>query len=458
MSEIKTRFRVLALLIFIYALILPFAWKPAIEAQTALVHSSYECSSLYFLNGIIVFNSTLDQELVLETPTNISLNEGFEQVVQHILSYNLIFNEEIKAFTFRVEANRSFEGFFISRVDVCYREMAITLSALLSAYYAPSYTLPTRGETPADVYEKYVRPPHVKVIEVVLPAYERWFKNKYKIDFNAASKLGIASTASHFIYRLYINYSAESIPRTIEEVIGTRRGDCDDMSRVLVELLNYFEIPSVIVGGYVYLPDFNYTSSIESVTYKFINNGPHAFTMAYLNEIGWISLDWLAGSLLAHPFIVEGYSRETSIQGQAIAEFVELHKLINATQVIAVFTEEELKREIGLPITLVRLREYFLKQAYGVEVVLREEESPQDSADNVEAKEDRNDTTIRDSPLGETDKTSTDVGRQYLEELLLGALLLIAFTALLIALGRIGHLHFLVLSLFSSFFGVASTS
>ncbi|MEM1713857.1 MAG: hypothetical protein QXW36_04930, partial [Desulfurococcaceae archaeon] len=72
--------------------------------------SSFECSTLYFFNGIRIYNSTISEELYLETPGNISLNNGFEQKVIHLLSYNVEYNESAKLFMFRVEHNESFEG------------------------------------------------------------------------------------------------------------------------------------------------------------------------------------------------------------------------------------------------------------------------------------------------------------------------------------------------------------
>ncbi|MEM2025367.1 MAG: transglutaminase-like domain-containing protein [Desulfurococcaceae archaeon] len=357
-----------ALLFFVISAALMPTLLPNVSSVDRAVSgevSTYECGTLYFFNGIAIFNSTLTQELMLETPYNITLRDGFEQVVEHILSYNLVFNDTAKAFTFRAEANKSFEGFFISKVKICSREMNSTLSTLLFAYQYPTYLLSPGGEIPTEVIENYLREPSKKVIESLIPAYEKWFKSKYNIQPKNASQLGIASTASYFIYSVYLEYAAEALPRTIDEVIDTRRGDCDDMSRVLVELLSYFGIPSVIVWGYVYIHSFNYTSPVENVTYKFINNGPHAFVMAYIAGMGWVSSDWLAGSLLTYPFIGEDYSRETAVVNEAIVEFVELHKEINATQIFVVLDEEGSQKYIGSPITTERLQSYFEHLLYG---------------------------------------------------------------------------------------------
>ncbi|MEM2353682.1 MAG: transglutaminase-like domain-containing protein [Desulfurococcaceae archaeon] len=320
-----------------------------------------ECSTMYFLNGIVVYNSTISEDLFLETPTNISLVEGFEQVVEHIAYYNLEFNESLKAFTFKVEAGSPFEGFFISKVRLCSKEFSMIRSYLMMAMYNPKYSYPSfQDSIPSEVRKDYISPPHPKVIEVVVPAYEEWFRDKFGMDIKNASSLGLAVTAARFIYSEYINYTASEVPRSIEDVIEARKGDCDDMSRILVELLNYYNIPALMVSGYTYIDGFEYRMPVKNVTYIFLNNGPHAFTMAYIPGLGWVSLDFLAGSLIYYPFIVEQYTRETATPGEEVVEeFFNLHRALNATQVIAILSEKAVEDRIGFPVTPENLRRYF---------------------------------------------------------------------------------------------------
>lgn len=317
-------------------------------SPTSSNQPAYECTEYYFFNGIVVFNSTINETLVLETPSNVTLEEGFNQTVTPIVLHGVVFNETIKAFTFNVFENESFEGFFITLVKVCtvpaFKQYKVVREALENPL---SDSLPSISQVPAGIAEKYVRTPYPKVVEVVKPAFEQWFRERYNMSVTSAKLAGLAVAAAYFIYKVYIVYDPSALPRSIDEVIETRRGDCDDMSRILVELLNAYGIPAVIAYGYTYISGFNYTMPVENVTYKFINNGPHGFVLAYIPDLGWISLDFLAGSLLYYPFIFEGYSRETAVSKEANEQFLDLHRKLQATQVIAVFTKEELSRVVS---------------------------------------------------------------------------------------------------------------
>jgi len=80
---------------------------------------------------------------------------------------------------------------------------------------------------------------------------------------------------------------------TLDEVIKDRKGDCDDISRILVNLLHYYGIPAVMVSGYVFINGFEISIPLENVTYVFNNNGPHAYVMAYLLDMaGYLSTIW----------------------------------------------------------------------------------------------------------------------------------------------------------------------
>ena len=324
------------------------------------------CTTLYFLNGIVVYDSLTDETLILETPANLTLREGFEQKVTSILSYNLVFNETVKAFTFRVA--KGYVGFFVCRVEVHARPMDQALALVARALRDPTpATKPSSSELPEEV-RKYLRDPHPKVLEIVKPEYERWFKQVYKRSAGEADPLGIAATAAYFVYFHYIEYDPSGIPRSIEQVVESRRGDCDDMSRVLVELLNAYGIPAMIASGYTYIKGLNLTQPIESVTYKYVNGGPHAFVMAYVPGYGWISLDLLASSLLESPFAFEGYGRETKVEEELVEKLVDLHRSINATQVFVLMSEGGFEELLGEPLTLEKAMKLFGQMA-GVEEV-----------------------------------------------------------------------------------------
>ena len=335
----------------------------AVAVTTAESHDVSR-TTLYFFNGIVVYDSSINETLILETPANLTLREGFEQKVTSLLSYNLVFNETVKAFTFR--ATKGYVGFFVCRVEVYARPMDQAFTLVARALRDPTAaTKPSSSELPEEVRE-YLREPHPKVLENVKPEYESWFRWIYKRNTGEAGPLGIAATAAYFVYFYYVEYDPSGIPRTIEQVIESRRGDCDDMSRILVELLNAYGIPAIMVGGYTYIQGLNLTQPIENVTYKYVNGGPHAFVMAYVPSDGWISLDLLARSLLGNPFAFEGYGRETKVEREAVEELLGLHRSINATQVFVLMNEREFEELLGEPVALEKAMKLF-SQIAGIE-------------------------------------------------------------------------------------------
>ncbi|ADV65040.1 transglutaminase-like domain-containing protein [Desulfurococcus mucosus] len=328
------------------------------------------CETLYFINAIKVYNSTINETLMLETPQNITLVEGFYQNSSAIYVYNLEFNETAGYFTFKVAMNQSFFGFFVSEVTVCHPEGSALLDYYSKALGDPSYTPVPNSTMPHELVEKYVRKPYAKVTNVVVPAFEEWFNETHGVPASSASVFGLAVNAAFFTYRYYFTYNASDLPRTIDEVVDSRQGDCDDMSRVLVELLSYYGIPAVIASGYVYIRDIGVngvlSTKIGNVTYVFKHNGPHAFVLAYIPGLGWISLDFLAGSLLDYSFVFEGYTRETYVNETEVGEVVDLHREITAVQVFSIMERNEyLSMFSGPDFTLPARMEAFIESLAG---------------------------------------------------------------------------------------------
>jgi hypothetical protein len=119
------------------------------------------------------------------------------------LSHNLFFNETAKSFTF--SATKGYVGFFVCRVQVYAKPMSQALILITQALRDPTSTSkPSSSELPEEVRE-YLRRPHFKVVEVVKPEYERWFRETYGRNVDEAGPLGIAATAAYFVYFVYIN-------------------------------------------------------------------------------------------------------------------------------------------------------------------------------------------------------------------------------------------------------------
>ena len=214
-----------------------------------------------------------------------------------------------------------------------------------------SYTSYPEPGVPSDIREKYVHTPHRIVVEIVVPAFEKWFNETYGVNPANASYLGLAVSAAYFVYLEFITYNASAAPKSIEEVVQTRQGDCDDMSRVLAELLSYYGIPSTIGYGYVYIPESGFerfVMPVENVTYIFRYNGPHAFVLVYIPGYEWISVDFLAGSIWYYPFLFEGESVDTTVNESEVEQMIDLHRSLNGTQLIAVFEQDEFSRLFGV--------------------------------------------------------------------------------------------------------------
>lgn len=346
LSQLKC---VLILLLVIVTTLITPGMSPNLSQAAYQAESNnipFECRRLYLFNGLIISSTSVNTTLILETPRNISLVEGLEQRVIHVLWINLDYDDRSGFFHLSIEPSRSYTGFFISMVDVCYPEEKAVLSLIRRAMLDPKFG--TQGEIPDWIRRAFIKTPKDIVIERVIPAYESWFNARYNSNVSEASVLGIAVTSSFFVTNVYINYSADPIPKSIEEVIEARRGDCDDMSRVVVEVLNYYGIPAVIASGYVYAPTLGTLPvKVGNTTYIFSSNGPHAFPMAYIPGVGWISLDFIAGSLIVYPIVLDGFTTMTDVSPREVEEFVKLHESIVATQVIKIMDEEEYKTLIN---------------------------------------------------------------------------------------------------------------
>lgn len=329
----------------VIALLLSFVVAEPVGVYVAepIEHSiSVECYKLYFVNAIHIINATEDLELALETPQNISLPYAFNQTVAPILVHNVILNETTGLFQFNVTRGGEFYGYYVAEVKVCGPSMDVWKWYVNLALASPTFNV--SGPLPASPpgVEKYLREPHELVLSAVKPEFEKWFEGSYGYGISNASKLGLAVAASYFVYHVFIQYDASPLPRTIEDVIKERKGDCDDMSRVLVELLNSYGIPALIASGYDVIWQ-NFNIGLGNFHYVFYNNGPHSFAMAYIDGLGWVSLDLLAYSMIAYPFVFEGVYRETVVNQTEVGEFVELHNKIWGSQALMALSEDEWK-------------------------------------------------------------------------------------------------------------------
>jgi len=339
--------RLLFTLMFLMILATP------LQAITPGVNVPVECRTFYFLNAIWITYSNIAERLLLESPVNFTLGSFINQTVVPVYNVNIHYNETDGTFAFNVTAGEGFYGYLVNKVEVCTPSSTWNKQLITMALANVSYTPYPEPGFPSDIREKYVHTPHRIVVETVVPAFEKWFNETYGVSPANASYLSIAVSAAYFVYLEFITYNASAAPKSIEEVVQTRQGDCDDMSRVLVELLSYYGIPSTIGYGYVYIPEAGFerfVMPVENVTYVFKYNGPHAFVLVYIPGYEWISVDLLAGSIWYYPFLFEGESVDTSVNEGEVEQMIDLHRSINGTQLIAVFEQDKFSRLFGVEV------------------------------------------------------------------------------------------------------------
>jgi len=328
-------------------------------AEMIVVHSYGEthsgiaytvCDTLYFLNAIYIENSTLNTTLYMETPQNLSFNSFINQTVTTLYVKNLVFLNRSKHYAFQIKPNSTFYGFFLAKVVVCGPHRAMLLRTIKRIIHSKDYRdLIIEGKAnetiPSEIKSKYILKPHRVVVEVLKPEFEKWVKYMFNVSVTNLSKFSLAVIAAYYIYgQFYITYTPSPFPRPIDYVIQKRQGDCDDMSRVLVDLLRSYGIPAVIAYGYVFIKaDWlrHYVIPVENLTYVIHYAGPHAFTIAYVPGYGWIPLDLLAGSMLVYPFVFEDLSIDTSVNMTAVNEFRNMSRRISGIQLIAILDDDE---------------------------------------------------------------------------------------------------------------------
>ncbi len=306
------------------------------------------CRSYYFFEIVKVVNgSPVVKELQVDVPVNVSLG-NIEQ-----RSYVVMSSGVSKGWI--VNVSRPGLSYVVALVRVCYPNTTWMIHLVRAFLEIPNlyknYSVPTK------ILREYVGKPEPVILNVS-SAFVAWLRNS-SIPFWDLSIGGLAYRAALFIYWIYIKYSPSAIPHSVEQTVRTRRGDCDDMSRVLTELLWYYDIPALMLYGYVLLNlSKPFAGSLGGVTFVMPDTGPHAFVVAYIPPFGWLSLDLLAGSYIVYPFIIVEVTNNTRVSKEEVREFIELCSTMRGTEIAFALPSSAIERvseETGIP-TLEVLR------------------------------------------------------------------------------------------------------
>ncbi len=297
-----------------------------------------ECVAVYFLNAIHIENSSYGGRLYLETPVNLSLG-SLNQTVRTITSKGVLYDPDVEAYAIDISEGTPTYAYVLLEVRVCSPEYGEVLNLLKAVMLVPQAFLNPASLDLGEELRSYLGTPPQVVVSIVVRDFEDWLRTMpwyYTIGNLSSYPLILAVHAAKFIYGgSYIRYSPSLLPRTTEEVVEAREGDCDDMSRILLSLMWYYGIPATIAYGFVAIPGYIGNSTIGSFTYVFSNGGPHAFILAYIADYGWLSLDLLAGSLLLYPVALWGLSSRVLVEREEVEKAEELHRAIHGKQLIA---------------------------------------------------------------------------------------------------------------------------
>ncbi len=298
------------------ALLLVISTSPLYIVKANVSNNSVpiECHTYYFVEIVKVSKGSYGNVtgLELDVPTNVSLGNIVQ--VSKVVDYRGLIGRWI------VDTSKPGISYIVTWVRICYPNstwsVRLIRALLMIPYLYSNYSEPTK------MIRKYVGEPEPPILNVSQD-FVVWL-SKQGIPFARMSVAGLAYHAALFVYWIYINYTPSAIPHSVEETVKTRRGDCDDMSRVLTELLWHYRIPALMVYGYVVLNLTKpFTGTLGSFSFVMPNVGPHAFVVAYLPPFGWLSLDLLAGSFIAYPFIIVGVTNNTRVSERQVSEFVE---------------------------------------------------------------------------------------------------------------------------------------
>jgi len=300
------------LLIFtVFALLTAHIYLPTVSSLPSGYSVSYGSrvtASYYYFDYLYTVSTSSERREAFGTPINYS-DRTLNQTVRYLkLGGNLVQTDAGLIYD-------SFNGSYSYVVAIVNQSWINYTSDVLAMLRDPKAFQYTDSEIPNYIRQDYIRKPADIVVNVVKKDFEEWLNSFFSLTPENLSKASLAARAAYFIYRSgYITYNASAVPRPLNYVVTHHTGDCDDMSRVLLNLLWAYGIPGKIEYSLVYLKNFSMTS-LQSFgsSVRFVNTGPHAYVVTYVPQLGWVSLDLLAGARLYFPSIILGSNEEAIV-------------------------------------------------------------------------------------------------------------------------------------------------
>ncbi|MDW8010162.1 MAG: transglutaminase domain-containing protein, partial [Sulfolobales archaeon] len=321
--------------------ILPYVVAVIIAPTAVVAYSSSfgtVCVVNYLINSVVIEpSSEYSGLLYLESPANFTYL-GINQTVRIALSRGPTLESGVP--TIKVTRGVPAYAYVVFEVRTCSKDFGAALALVREALNNPTEVLRESTYYGEEIPTEFLREPPEVIKSEVRGAFEDWLRDfawYRSIDNLSKAPLLVSIYAARFVYSSgYIRYSARLLPQTLEDVLRSREGDCDDMSRLLAALLWSYGVPTVIAYGYVAIPGFHMRSSIGGFEYVFSEGGPHAFVLAYVPRHGWISLDFLAGSLLTNSFVFWGTTTKVEVTREVVREVEEFHAKLSGRQFMAI--------------------------------------------------------------------------------------------------------------------------
>ena len=334
-----THLPTLMLAAILFSLLLSY---PSVSTSAQPSHGKLQHLSFTLYDYAYVVLTRNRTTAYFEIPTNYS--DGTLNQTVYIVAYGgdvtLVGNDS--NVTAQIKVFNGSYGFVVVRIKQTFLNLT---SVVLEISRNPKAFADVEDEIPQGIREKYVKKPVDIIKRKVVPDFTKWLKERgYSI--NNVSKAFLAVQAAIFIYLSgYIRYNASALPRTLADIVNKHQGDCDDMSRVLMNLLWYYGIPAKMEYSYVYLP-LNMTMPIEGSYMRFLNAGPHAYTLMYIPTVGWVSLDFLAGARLNNPSLVEGESLTAEITEKQLEHAKKELSRIRYAEEVMLFKDSEIPSKL----------------------------------------------------------------------------------------------------------------
>ena len=391
--------KALTVTFFIMAVTLSMA-----EGMTALSSSTREPAIthkvFYYLDYAYVLSTNNKTTGYFESPINYSDGTLNQSVYLIRFGGNVtVVNYETP---YEIEISNESRGFIALKVVQEYRNSTELLEQILSN---PQSFSKAFENIPSEIAGKYLLKPLEIINEYVKPAFEKWLSSEGYFVSNI-SKAFLAVKAAQFIYGQYfIKYNASAIPRAIDYVVKHRTGDCDDMSRVLLNILWSYDIPGKIEYSYVYLT-YNATFNVEGSYLTFINAGPHAYVLMYIPTLGWVSLDFLAGALIKYPSIISGETTDTNVTSREVIQMREELSRYRYAEVTALYEAKDLPLNISKAIKSGTIEQYLFNLVKPSIAALKASLNAYTSS-TTESSQQTSSQTLTSSPITKTATTTT---------------------------------------------------